>query len=353
MKRSLLLIALQVCFAAIASAQSAVALKQQNLADWQIGTANYSGITPMGDNRFAIVSDKEPQDGFFVFRIDQNRTTGKVQSVYMEKFYGNPDAVVDAQGLSVRDCEGIAFFPSRGTLFIAGEGDQEILEYGQDGVPTGRKLNVPAQFGLDKIQSNGGFESLAYCKKTKQFWTTTENTLRADAGTLSGREAMVDGRVRLVSFDENLQATAQYAYRLDKSELATTGKYYANGVSDLCALPDGRIVVLERELNVPQGYVGAQCVAKLYVVDPANAQPVSAGTNLRTLSAEKFLTKQLLVKIETCLSPFKMNFANYEGVCLGATLDDGRQTLLLLNDSQASMGKGPFHLKDYIKVVIL
>lgn len=274
-------------------------------------------------------------------------------SVYMDGFYGNPEAAVDAQGMSVRDCEGIAFHPASGTLFIAGEGDQEILEYNQNGVPTGRRLSVPEQFGLKKIQPNGGFESLAYCPQTKFFWTTTENTLIADATDTDARVVMLDGRVRLLSFGDDLQAAKQYAYRVDKSEMVTTGKYYENGVSDICALPDGRLVVLERELNVPAGYVGAQCTTKLYVVNPTQAQPVSAKTSLQSLTADKFLTKQLLLKFTTSLSPLKMNFANYEGLCLGSKLDDGRQTLLLINDSQASFGKGPFHLKDYIKVVIL
>ena len=32
---------------------------------------------------------------------------------------------------------------------------------------------------------------------------------------------------------------------------------------------------------------------------------------------------------------------------------DGRQTLLLIRDSQGGYGKGPVHLKDYIRVLIL
>ena len=47
-----------------------------------------------------------------------------------------------------------------------------------------------------------------------------------------------------------------------------------------------------------------------------------------------------------------MNFANYEALCPGISLNDGRQTLLL-NDSQGGYSKGPFHLKDYIKVILI
>ena len=49
----------------------------------------------------------------------------------------------------------------------------------------------------------------------------------------------------------------------------------------------------------------------------------------------------------------KMNFANYEALCPGIRLHDGRQSLLLLCDSQGGFGKGPIHLKDYIKVILI
>lgn len=84
----LLLLAAALTFTS-ASAQTALEHKQQSLAKWNIGSAQYSGITALGDNRYALVSDKEPTDGFFVFRIDQSAITGDVTNVYMEGFYGN------------------------------------------------------------------------------------------------------------------------------------------------------------------------------------------------------------------------------------------------------------------------
>ena len=100
---------------------------------WGIGSAQYSGIVPMGGNRYAVVSDK-PKDGFFIFRIDQHPATGEVTSVYLEAFKGNPSPHVNAAGISLRDCEGVAYVPSTNTVFISGEGDQQILEYSIDGI---------------------------------------------------------------------------------------------------------------------------------------------------------------------------------------------------------------------------
>ncbi len=165
------------------SAQQAVELKQKSLARWGIGTANYSGIAPLGGERYALVSDKEPTDGFFVFTIQQDSVTGEVQRVALEDFRGNPVPRLDAKGLSQRDCEGIAFCPERGTLFISGEGDQQIAEYAPDGAPTGNALNVPAIFRA--IVPNGGFESLTYKSTTRRFWPTTEFPLPRDGKSAS------------------------------------------------------------------------------------------------------------------------------------------------------------------------
>ena len=46
--------------------------KQQKFPD-AIPAGNYSGITWLGDDRYAVVSDKSADDGFFVFRIGQER----------------------------------------------------------------------------------------------------------------------------------------------------------------------------------------------------------------------------------------------------------------------------------------
>ena len=72
---------LSICaFAALAAGAQAQRRRTQTGFDGSlgIGSAQYSGIAPMGGNRYAVVSDKEPKDGFFIFRIDQHPATGEV-----------------------------------------------------------------------------------------------------------------------------------------------------------------------------------------------------------------------------------------------------------------------------------
>ena len=351
LRKNLTLLAF-ACTAAL-SAQQAADLGQVALSKWGIGSAQYSGITALGDNRYALVSDKEPTDGFFTFRIDQNATTGEVASVYLEGFYGNPSPTVDSTGISVRDCEGIAYFPSAGTVFISGEGDQAILEYDMNGQPTGRRLNVPAIYGVDKIVPNYGFEALAYCAGTGRFWTTTESTLKRDGDAAGPDHPEAQNLLRIQSFDNSLQPVAQYAYRMDKGRSEDFGKIYVFGVPEITALPDGRLLVLEREADVSNGYLSSEVICKLFLVDPTQGWQIDSSTELRLLDANRFLVKKLIATFTTKLTPFKQTFANYEGMCLGCQLPDGSRTLLLVSDSQGGYGKGPVHLKDYIRVLVL
>ena len=76
------------CALNVSVAQEVKMLPQQNLARWNVPPGNYSGITPLGDGRYAVVDDKEPREGFFVFRIEQDEQTGQVTGVWNEGFRG-------------------------------------------------------------------------------------------------------------------------------------------------------------------------------------------------------------------------------------------------------------------------
>ena len=58
------------------------------------------------------------------------------------------------------------------------------------------------------------------------------------------------------------------------------------------------------------------------------------------------LPKRLLVEFTTRAS----NLANYEGMCLGPMLKDGRKTLILIADSQGGYNG---LTREYLKVIIL
>ncbi len=350
MKRFFLFIA--ALFPFTLTAQRAEPLEAQSLAKWDIPAGNYSGITPLGGDRYAVVSDKDSTDGFHIFRIEISKATGVVTNVEYEGFFGNPTGTRTWNGYSTRDCEGIAYHPS-GSLFISGEGDQQIMEYTLRGQPTGRRLAVPEIFTKKHIVNNMGFEGLCYDTATHLFWTTTEATLPADGPYVTVRTPSVINILRLQSFNNDLKPAKQVAYRMDIGRTRKDGRNYAYGVSALCPYGDGRLLVVERELNVTKRYFGSEAVTKIYLVDALSAPAISDTTDIAHLNPDQYATKQLLTSFTTKIRPFNIDWANFEGLCWGPTLEGGRRTLLLLNDSQNRAGNRLARLKDYLKVIII
>lgn len=253
-----------------------------------IPAGNYSGVCAIGDDRYAVVSDKAPTDGFFVFRLEVDSLRGRIVSVANEGYRSS--------GLPNCDMEAICYFPPAGTVFIANEQHNEVNEYTLDGQRTGRRLEVPEDVRL--ANHNYGLESLCYDASRHRFYTTTERPLKGESS------------LRILAFDDDLHLAETYLYEPD----APVSRKYFHGVSELCALGDGRLLVLERQIRVPRLKLGARTVVRLYEVVP---------------SGDTHLQKRLTHEVKTRLSLTSRKFANYEGLC---TLPGG--WLLLMADSQ-------------------
>lgn len=235
-----------------------------------VPSGQYSGITKVSDKRYAVVHDSAKGGGIHFFDLSFN-TDGSLKSCTCTVPEGT------SSGASSRDAEGIAYFAPSNTLFVSFEGDQSILEYDMDGKPTGRSLAVPADMASSKIGGNYGFEALDYNDNTKLFWTTTEETLNADAVLARGSSQLL----RLQSFGSDLKAKDRYFYLLDAPQKSPSGaRNYAFGVSDILALDDGKLLIMEREAFIPDGgdgisgYItielGTVVYVKLYEVDPVH-----------------------------------------------------------------------------------
>ena len=307
-------------------AQEVTLLKQKAFPK-TVSAGNYSGITWLGASRYAIANDKSPTAGFYLMTIETDSITGELLTVREDTFL--------TSGLPNRDEEGICYMPESQTVFVSGEADQEIIEYNLQGQLTGRKLNIPEVFKT--AYKNGGFEALTYQSKTHRFWTTSEFTLKAD-GEKPTIERKIKNRLRLQSFGDDLQPKEQYWYESDSTIIKKQKGRSIVGVSGLAALDDGRIVVLEREMYFPKKQIGSFALVKLYVVNPTLHKP------------GEILSKTLLTEFRTKVNLTRRSFANYEGICIGPKLADGRQLLILVCDSQ-NQYRGV--LKDWFKTVIL
>lgn len=327
-------------------------LKQIILGLWGILPGNYSGITHVRDNVYAVVDDKDAIDGFKYLMLDIDSVSGKIKKAAMTE----PEDMKRrrAEGANMyRDCEGVAFFGEGGTIFVSGEEDQRIMEYSLEGMPTGRELDIPASMRRDRIVGNLGFEALTYNASQRRFWTTTESTLPADGEQASARKREVRNRLRFVSFDHSLKACASYVYEMDLPKAKNTKATSIHGVPSLIALDDGRLIVMEREGCFPKKEYGSWVRIKLYMVNPEAEQRLSLDTPMDKVDSGRCMKKELVCSFTTHLRLGQMNLSNYEGMCLGPHLKDGRQTLILIADSQNGLGNWLYRIKDHVRVIIL
>ncbi len=302
-----------------------VTLNKQHHFPKTVPAGNYSGITWLGGNRYAVADDKSPTAGFHLMTIRIDDKTGDIREVRVDSFM--------TSRLPNRDEEGICYVAGSNTLFVSGESDGQIVEYALDGQLTGRKLNIPTVFG--NTYKNGSFEALTYNAKTHRFWTTTENTLKAD-GDKPSLKRNIFNLLRLQSFGDDLQPKEQYWYMSDSSDVKRVDGKGTLGVSGLAALDDGQIIVLEREVYRAEKNIGSYVKVKLYVVNPSMQKPGD------------LLQKQLVTQFSTKINVTDRSFANYEGICVGPQLKDGRTVLMLVCDSQ-NQYKG--YLRDWFRTV--
>lgn len=280
-----------------------------------VPAGNYSGITHLGNNLYAVVDDKASYDGFHVWEIMVDSESGKVKDIKNKGFRHSSQPN--------RDCEGCAFIPEYNTILISGEKDNCLVEYNTDGTTTGRRTRNL----LPGASSNAGLESLTYDRNTKHIWTMEESS--------------VNGQLRLIGLDTKLNILSQRIYQLSSPSKQQYNGNHIHGVSALCAIGDscGTLLVLEREAYIPKSKIGAWTKIKLFAFYPEKRpdDPTSG-------------RKTLLWEHTTQMNLFQHKFANYEGMCLGPRLADGSIVLFLICDSQ---NRYAGVLKDYLKTLIL
>lgn len=342
-----------------------------------VAAGNYSGIAHLHDDIYAVVSDKSDSALYFNFRILVNPKTGELEQVENLGFTERTDGTLNdgkpwlgqEKGF---DHEAIVKV-SDSTLVIASEGYCRLKEYpilpiSADAAKVGYQQNLwESRWASSEFYPNYNFESLAFDSVHQYLWTIPESTLRKDGQPATPQNGLAN-RLRLMRLDwgkmkenrnkeeyseqvsskKDSRYMTPYAYQMDQPSTHKKADIYVMGVSELCALPDGQLLVLEREAFIPKIKIGAFCKCKLYLINPLNSEEFSMKENFS--SDTPFLKNRLLTEWKTGLSLSKRSFANYEGMCLGPKLEDGSQVVILLSDSQDQYAGV---LKDWFKMIVI
>lgn len=324
-----------------------------------VAAGNYSGIAHLHDDIYAVVSDKSDSALYFNFRIQVNPKTGELEQVENLGFTERTDGMLNDgkpwQGLEKGfDHEAIVKV-SDSTLVIASEGYCRLKEFlilptSADAAKVGYPQNLwESRWPSSDFYPNYNFESLAFDSVHQYLWTIPESTLRKDGQPATPQNGLTN-QLRLMRLDwgKLSRYMTTYAYQMDQPSTHKKADIYVMGVSELCVLPDGQLLVLEREAFIPKIKIGAFCKCKLYLINPLNSEEFSMKEKFS--SDTPFLKKRLLTEWKTGLSLSKRSFANYEGMCLGPMLEDGSQVVILLSDSQDQYAGV---LKDWFKTIVI
>ncbi len=184
-------------------------------------------------------------------------------------------AALDSEGLVIdRD----------GTRLITSETEPSIRRYSADGKILDR-LPVPSSLLVapaGRAVSNQTFEGLTLLPGGRTLLASMEDPIAGDTS----------GAVRFQTWTrtkgDHFKLAAQYAYKPDASFL---------GVPEVQALPDGRLLVLERGFTS-----GVGNTVRLYLADPRHATDTSGIDHLTGRPGVRLIKKTLLADIADCPS---------------------------------------------------
>ena len=320
----------------IPAAAKALSILDGNAVNRPSEGIELSGITWAGGNTYYAVNDTNASNRLYKLTIPLG-SDGRISSCTVV-------SSVTLAGSS--DLEGCAYDPASGNVWVSLEGNNSsIREYDPQTGAWLRTAPLPTIF-QNNMRGNFKLEALTISGDGLTMWTANEEALTCD-GQISAKPRSTGGTtVRLQKFTrasvrDNWTASAQYAYK-------TFGLNYSyaykdtqrSGVAGLCALPNGQLLVLEREFsgtdsnsNLDSIWVGASCKFTMAIVlaDYSNASDVST---LPSLSQATYtpVSKTSLYNDSGSTTGSNTGFANYEGICLGPRISIDSVSLLLISD---------------------
>ncbi|MBK6016414.1 esterase-like activity of phytase family protein [Streptomyces sp. MBT53] len=309
-------------------------------------TAN-SCSSSVSIDRFSDALDKTTYDGTFVgnfsaLAVDKDGSLAALEdrsSLFdLDAKTLQPKRVVplaDENGAAL-DSEGLVI-DRDGTRLITSETEPSIRRYSVDGKILDR-LPVPSSLLVapaGRAVSNQTFEGLTLLPGGRTLLASMEYPIAGDTS----------GAVRFQTWTRtkgnHFELAAQYAYKTDAAFL---------GVPEVQALPDGRLLVLERGFTS-----GVGNTVRLYLADPRHATDTSGIDTLTGQPGVRLIKKTLLADIADCPTlgatakqpqPNPL-LDNIEGMVITGRDKGGYKVLLVSDDNQNAVQTTRFY---YLRV---
>ncbi|MFF1438408.1 esterase-like activity of phytase family protein [Streptomyces sp. NPDC058295] len=226
---------------------------------------NFSALALNRDGSLAALSDRSS-----LFGLDAKTLAPRA----VVPLAGESGAALDSEGLAI---------DGDGTRLITSETEPSIRRYSRDGEILDR-LPVPSSLLVapaGRATSNQTFEGLTLLPGGRTLLASMEYAISGDS----------TGIVRFQTWTrtkgDHFGLGAQYAYRTDSGL----------GVPEVQALPDGRLLVLERGFTT-----GVGNTVRLYLADPRHATDTAGVADLTGQDGVRPVRKKLLADIVNCPS---------------------------------------------------
>jgi hypothetical protein len=345
-----LVAALWLCLALVGSAQAAPRLSLLGAydvpKDLAVDGAPFGGVSgidydPSTGDWLMISDDRSDKAPARFYRVRLTYDAGGVStfslksSTPLRRENGDTFPPTKSPAGERADAEALRRDPLNGQIVWTSEGDSArgfdpaVRRTDARGAPLG-VVPLPAGLafdprGLSGARPNLTVEGLSFSPNGSSLWVSMEAPLIQD-GPVSSVAA--GGLARLTRLDRPGEVRAQYAYPLDPIQAAPLAGLRAdNGISEILAVDDHRLLVLERSgVEARKGHFAFHC--RLYLVDTRRGQDI-AGRESLAGGLVRPLAKRLLVnfaKLET------VDSGNLEAMAWGPRLKDGRRTLVLVAD---------------------
>jgi hypothetical protein len=252
--------------------------------------------------------------------------------------YPSKEAYKEGHGV-VPDLETMRVDPQDGSIWYASEGDVKLgldpfVRHARRDGSFISELPLPLLFTVSKERKSGprdnqAFEGLSFAPDGRTLWVSLEGPMYQDGPEPDPAHGAIN---RITHFTRDGKVLGQYAYPLDAIPAAPgKGKAADNGISEMLALSDARMLTLERA-GVQADDGSYKTYVRIYEVDANGATDVQ---QLPTLKGAQFkqMTKRLVLDLASVGLPI---IDNLEGIAFGPRLANGHASLVLVSDDNFS-----------------
>lgn len=235
----------------------------------------------------------------------------------------------------VPDLEAIRVDPQNGNIWYTSEGDAPagLPPFVRQAKPDGAfmsELALPDMFdvpadGKSGPRNNQSFEGLSFSPDGKTLWVSMEGPMIQDGPLPNPKAGAVN---RITRFARDGKVLGQFAYPLEPiPAVPGKGKFADNGISEILALSDTRLLAMERS-GVQADDGSYQDYVRIYEISTDGASDIQ---NLATLNGAAYtlVKKRLVLDLNQLKMP---RVDNLEGISLGPTLPNGHASLVLISD---------------------